>query len=134
MSFSFRKMTSKELYKRFASLCQKWPKDETKAGRDYGEFYRKQLAEYFPQRELSQVTKVEEVDSYLNSLERLASNQYFNENPLKRSSATGLEGWACREAVSNEGMRAVQEDNEAQLIRRLKKALSIKFVRQRDKP
>lgn len=120
---------SRELYRRFTSLCQKWPKDETKSGRDYGEFFRKQLGAYFPQGELSQVKDVDLVDSQLSALERIANNSYYNENPLKKSSASGLESWACREAVSNEGIRTIQEQEEATLISKLKTNLRFKFSR-----
>lgn len=120
-------MTSRELYKRFTSLCQKWPRDESKAGRDYGEYFRKELSEFFPQGEFSQVKDAQKVDAKLKPLERIASNQYYNEKQLKRSSASGMEGWACRGAVSNEGIRAVQEQDETSLIQRLKISLNFKF-------
>lgn len=118
---------SRELYRRFTSLCQKWPKDETKSGRDYAEFFRKQLGAYFPQGELSQVKDVDLVDSQLSALERIANNTYYNENPLKKSSASGLESWACRDAVSNEGIRTVQEQEEATLIAKLKNNLRFRY-------
>lgn len=120
-------MTSRELFKRFTNLCKKWPKDETKAGRDYGEFFRQELSGFFPQGELSQVKDVEKLEIGLKSLERIASNHYYGENPLKRSSASGMEAWACREAVSNEGIKSVQEQDETSLIKRLKKSLSVKL-------
>lgn len=122
-------MTSKELYKRFTSLCQKWPKDESKAGRDFGEYFRKELSDFFPQGELSQVKDAQKFEAKLEPLERIVSNQYYNEKQLKRSSASGLEGWACREAVSNEGIRAVQEQDETSLIQRLKNALNVRFTK-----
>lgn len=122
-------MSSRELYKRFTSLCQKWPRVPSKTGRDYGEFFRKQINEHFPHGELGQVNNPREVEEALNSLERIANNNYFNENQLKRSSASGLESWACGEAVSNEGLRLFQESDEITLIQRLKNSLNIKFVK-----
>lgn len=122
-------MTSKELYKRFVSLCKKWPKDETKYGRDYGEYFRKQLQAEFPHGELSHVTKVHELDQSISALERIANNNYFNENILKKSSASGLDIAACRFAVSTDGLRMIQEQEENTLIASLKQALSIKFIR-----
>lgn len=120
-------MSSKELYKRFVELCKKWPRDEEKFGRDYGEFFRRQLNDYFPNGELSQISKPGDVDKVLSSLERIASNHYFNENPLKRSSASGNELWACRIAVSTDGLRKIHEEEETSLVSRLRKNLSIKF-------
>lgn len=116
-------------------LCQKWPKDETKAGRDYGDFIRNQLIEHFPQGDLGQVKNTKQVESMISSLERLANNQYYNENPLKRSSASGLESYCCRDAVSNEGIMMIHEENENTLYNRLKGVLSMKFAQdERDKP
>lgn len=120
-------MSSRELYRRFLSLCRKWPTDEQKAGRDYGEMFRRQFSAKFPQGELSSVDLPRELDKSLSALERLANNSYYNENPLQRSSASGLEAWACREAVSNESLRLFQEEEEVTILSRLKQALSIRF-------
>lgn len=120
---------SRELYRRFKSLCQKWPKDETKLGRDYGEYFRQQIGAHFPQGELSQVKDIDLVDQQLSSLERIVNNTYYNENPLKKSSASGMEAWACREAVSTEGLRTIHEQEEASLINKLKDGLRFKFSR-----
>lgn len=115
-----------DLYRRFSSLCLKWPKDTTKAGRDYGEFFRTQFSKHFPHGQQTHVKNAKELDRALGSLERLADNKYYNENPLKRSSATGLEGWACREAISNEAMKLIDED-ESSMINRLKNVLNVRF-------
>lgn len=122
-------MSSKELYKRFVSVCKKWPSDETKVNRDYANFFRQQFKAKFPHAEQSQVKNLEELDSSLSSLERLANNIYFNENPLKTSSASGMEASACRVAVSTEGLRAIQEQDEASLVKRLRQALNVKFMK-----
>lgn len=119
---------SKELYKRFTSLCQKWPIDKTKAGRDYGQFFREQLGAHFPQGEISKVKDMDLVESQLSSLERIADNTYYNETPLKRSSASGMEVSACRNLVSNEGLRSIQEQDEVSLIQKLKSNLKFKFL------
>lgn len=118
---------SKELYRRFTLLCQKWPKDNLKSGRDYGEFFRKEIGVKFPQGELSKVEDIELVESQILSLERIASNTYYNENPVKKSSASGMEAWVCREAVSNEGIRSIHEQEEASLITKLKANLKFRF-------
>lgn len=121
-------MTSRELYRRFTNLCQKWPKDESKSGRDYGEFFRDQLAKHFPNGEHGQIVDPEAAETSLKSLERLANNVYYNENPLKRSSASGLEAWACNEIISNEGIKRLQDDDESSILYRLRKSMSMKFL------
>lgn len=123
-------MSSRELYRRFLALCKKWPKDEQKPGRDYGEVLRKQFSEKFPQGELGAVESPIELDKSLSALERIANNIYYNENPLKRSSSTGLEVWAVREANSNETMKHMREEDEKTLFNRLKSLLSEPFSTQ----
>lgn len=120
-------MSSKELFKRFVNLCQKWPKDDTKVGRDYGEYFRSQLVRYFPHGEQSELKNTKEVEKAISSLERLANNQYYNENPLKRSSASGLEAWACKRAISNEGIKLMEED-EKSVVQRLLNTLNVRFT------
>lgn len=119
--------SGKELYRRFLSLCQKWPTDPTKAGRDYGERLREYLAKQFPHGEQGQVKDPELTEASIEALERISNNKHFNDNPLKRSSATGLDAWACRMAVSNEKLEMVQNYNDQSMIQRLKSTLSVKF-------
>lgn len=121
-------MSSRELYRRFVSLCQKWPKDETKVGRDFGEFFRKKLGEQFPHGELSQLKDTRSVESALSSLERIANNHYFNENPLLRSSSTGNSLEECRALVSTVGLKSLQEQEEGPLVKRIKQTLNIKLI------
>lgn len=121
-------MSSRELYRRFISLCKKWPKDESKIGRDYGEYFREIIGSQFPHGELGEVKDAKLVENYLKSLEKLANNNYFNENPLKRSSASGLEVWACRTAISNEGLRQINDEDENSVFQRLKGTLGVKYL------
>lgn len=107
-------------------MCQKWPTDERKRGRDYGEFLRAQLGRRFPHGELGKVDEAAEVERALGALERIANNTYYNENPLKRSSATGLSAESCSDAISNQSLAELKAD-ETSLVARLKKSLSIKF-------
>lgn len=121
-------MGSREFYNRFVGLCKRWPKDETKYGRDYGEFFRKQFQNDFPHGEFSTVKDPIKLEQSLSALERLANNVYYKENPLKRSSASGLEAESCKIAISTDGLRAIQEQEENGITKRLKKALSVKFI------
>jgi len=120
-------MSTKELYSRFSRLCQRWPKDETKAGRDFGEVFREKLNKHFPHGDLGKVSDPSEVVKVIEPLERIAENKYFNENPLKRSSSTGLETGTLRYAISNEGLKLIHDQDEATLFKRLKSRLGIKL-------
>lgn len=126
-------MSSKELYRRFVNLCQKWPKDETKPGRDYAEFFRQILAEQFPHGELGDVKDKRFVESALDSLESIAKDDKPYSNVVKRSSSTGLEAWATTLAVSTENMKELQRQDESILVKRLRGKLSIKFDESKEK-
>lgn len=121
-------MTSKELYKRFIGLCERWPKDELKVGRDYGEYFRNRLVKKFPHGQQTSLENPKDLDLKLAALERIANNTYYNENPLKRSSSTGLESWACSESISNEGIRSIERYEETSVINRLKESLKYSFT------
>jgi len=43
-------------YRRFLKLCEEWPKDESKKGRDLGTFLRQRVASAFREGENTQVT------------------------------------------------------------------------------
>lgn len=42
-------------YRRFLKLCEEWPKDESKKGRDLGTFLRQKVASVFREGENTQV-------------------------------------------------------------------------------
>lgn len=48
-------------YRRFLKLCEEWPVDETKRGRDLGAYLRQRVAQAFREGENTQVTGGEEV-------------------------------------------------------------------------
>lgn len=43
-------------YRRFLKLCEEWPVDETKRGRDLGSYLRQRVAQAFREGENTQVT------------------------------------------------------------------------------
>lgn len=43
-------------YRRFLKLCEEWPVDETKRGRDLGAYLRQRVAQAFREGENTQVT------------------------------------------------------------------------------
>jgi hypothetical protein len=47
-------------YRRFLKLCEEWPVDETKRGRDLGAYLRQRVAQAFREGENTQVTGGEE--------------------------------------------------------------------------
>uniref|UniRef100_H2N055 Mitochondrial nucleoid factor 1 n=2 Tax=Oryzias latipes TaxID=8090 RepID=H2N055_ORYLA len=45
-------------YRRFLKLCEEWPRDETKKGRDLGTFLRQRVASAFREGENTQFPRV----------------------------------------------------------------------------
>ncbi|XP_070953289.1 ubiquinol-cytochrome c reductase complex assembly factor 2 isoform X1 [Macaca nemestrina] len=70
-------------YRRFLKLCEEWPVDETKRGRDLGAYLRQRVAQAFREGENTQVAEPEACDQMYESLARLHSNYYKHKTPWK---------------------------------------------------
>lgn len=116
--------SSKELYRRFQSLCQRWPVDKGKSGRDLGEYYRQHFAKVFPHGQLSSLEDIKLIEAQIEALENVASNKYYNVSTLLKSTSTGLEPTICDQAMTNEGLEQAKELNEQSVIQQLKMLLS----------
>ncbi|XP_036270617.1 ubiquinol-cytochrome-c reductase complex assembly factor 2 [Pipistrellus kuhlii] len=78
-------------YRRFLKLCEEWPVDETKRGRDLGAYLRQRVAQAFREGENTQVAEPEACDEMYESLARLHSNYYKHKYPRPRdTSFSGL--------------------------------------------
>ncbi|CAH2221419.1 ubiquinol-cytochrome-c reductase complex assembly factor 2 [Pelobates cultripes] len=63
-------------YRRFLKLCEEWPVDESRGGRDLGAFLRQRVAQAFREGENTQVQDPESCDHMFDSLSRINSNFY----------------------------------------------------------
>ncbi|XP_072801333.1 ubiquinol-cytochrome c reductase complex assembly factor 2 isoform X1 [Vicugna pacos] len=78
-------------YRRFLKLCEEWPVDETKRGRDLGAYLRQRVAQAFREGENTQIAEPEACDQMYESLARLHSNYYKLKYPRPRdTSFSGL--------------------------------------------
>lgn len=78
-------------YRPFLKLCEEWPVDETKRGRDLGAYLRQRVAQAFREGENTQVAEPEACDQMYESLARLHSNYYKHKYPRPRdTSFSGL--------------------------------------------
>ncbi|XP_037698368.1 ubiquinol-cytochrome-c reductase complex assembly factor 2 isoform X1 [Choloepus didactylus] len=78
-------------YRRFLKLCEEWPVDETKRGRDLGTYLRQRVAQAFREGENTQIAEPEACDQMYESLARLHSNYYKHKYPRPRdTSFSGL--------------------------------------------
>ena len=92
-------------YKKFLKLCEQWPLDDSKSGRDLGSFLRQKVAEAFKQGESSKVDPVE-CDRMYECLQKLNTDYYKNKYVwTSDKGAAGLTYEQCKMAMSNEVLK-----------------------------
>uniref|UniRef100_UPI00398F4615 ubiquinol-cytochrome-c reductase complex assembly factor 2 isoform X2 n=1 Tax=Pristiophorus japonicus TaxID=55135 RepID=UPI00398F4615 len=72
-------------YRRFLKLCEEWPLDHTKKGRDLGAFLRQQVAQAFREGESTQYPR------------------------LRNTSFTGVTVEECRMVLATDNMKQMEE-------------------------
>nr|XP_046239570.1 ubiquinol-cytochrome-c reductase complex assembly factor 2 [Scatophagus argus] len=88
-------------YRRFLKLCEEWPRDEFKKGRDLGTFLRQRVAVAFREGENTQISDPEKCDQMYESLVRINSNVYKQRFPRVRdTSFTGVTVEECKVILS----------------------------------
>ncbi|TMS19617.1 Ubiquinol-cytochrome-c reductase complex assembly factor 2 [Larimichthys crocea] len=84
-------------YRRFLKLCEEWPRDEYKKGRDLGTFLRQRVASAFREGENTQISDPEKCDQMYESLARINGNIYRQRFPRVRdTSFTGVTVEECK--------------------------------------
>ncbi|XP_075766701.1 ubiquinol-cytochrome c reductase complex assembly factor 2 isoform X2 [Pelodiscus sinensis] len=84
-------------YRRFLKLCEEWPVEETKRGRDLGAVVRQRVAQAFREGESTQIADPATCDQMYESLVRIHTNFYKNKYPrLKDTSFTGVTVEECK--------------------------------------
>ncbi|XP_072238181.1 ubiquinol-cytochrome-c reductase complex assembly factor 2 [Leuresthes tenuis] len=100
-------------YRRFLKLCEEWPRDETKKGRDLGTFLRQRVASAFREGENTQIADPEKCDQMYESLARISSNAYRQRFPRVRdSSFTGVTVEECRVLLSGSMQQSMDEEKK----------------------
>ncbi|XP_029906633.1 ubiquinol-cytochrome-c reductase complex assembly factor 2 isoform X2 [Myripristis murdjan] len=100
-------------YRRFLKLCEEWPRDEYKKGRDLGTFLRQRVAATFREGENTQISDPEKCDQMYESLARINGNVYRERFPRVRdTSFTGVTVEECRLLLSG-SMQQMQQMDEA---------------------
>ncbi|XP_023210762.1 ubiquinol-cytochrome-c reductase complex assembly factor 2-like [Centruroides sculpturatus] len=96
-----RKMAS--TYSKYMRLCKEWRIDDTKTGRDLGQFIKKEVLQFFRQGEGTKIKDEKECERYYQSLHRIMRNEYGQKYKLNRLySATGLTHNECKQILSTE--------------------------------
>lgn len=89
-------------YNRFLKLLERWPVDQSKIGRDLGQYLRDQLKAVLGGTNIIAVNDERLLKQY-QSLENIVSDVHQRAHPRTlKSTATGLSGDQCREVLSSE--------------------------------
>ena len=96
-------------YQKFLRLCEGWPIDKTKTGRDLGSLIRKKVAEAFRQGDSSNVDP-QQCDKVLESLVKIKTNYYKNMYPRaqEEKGCSGLTAEECNVMVSSEARKYLE--------------------------
>ncbi|XP_047437789.1 ubiquinol-cytochrome-c reductase complex assembly factor 2 [Mugil cephalus] len=88
-------------YRRFLKLCEEWPLDEARKGRDLGTVLRQRVALAFREGEITQISDPEKCDQMYESLARINGNVYRQRFPRVRdTSFTGVTVEECKLLLS----------------------------------
>uniref|UniRef100_A0A8C8DYV6 Mitochondrial nucleoid factor 1 n=1 Tax=Oryzias sinensis TaxID=183150 RepID=A0A8C8DYV6_9TELE len=100
-------------YRRFLKLCEEWPRDETKKGRDLGTFLRQRVASAFREGENTQISDPDKCDQMYESLARINDNVYKQKFPRVRdTSFTGVTVEECRVLLSGSMQQSMDEEKK----------------------
>nr|XP_033773884.1 ubiquinol-cytochrome-c reductase complex assembly factor 2 isoform X1 [Geotrypetes seraphini]XP_033773885.1 ubiquinol-cytochrome-c reductase complex assembly factor 2 isoform X1 [Geotrypetes seraphini] len=113
-------------YRRFLKLCEEWPLDNTKWGRDLGAFLRERVAQAFREGESTQISDPETCDQIYDSLARINSNFYRYKYPrLRDTSFTEVTVEECRMVLATDSLTQMEEAKKG-LWKKLKEKFSQK--------
>lgn len=114
-------------YRNFFKLCEAWPVDPTKTGRDLSTVIRQRVADAFKMGENSQIANAAKCDKDYESLHRLTTNFYkmkYEDRTAKRTvGATGLSYEECRAVMATESLDELKHD-QTSLFQRLKQTFT----------
>uniref|UniRef100_A0A4W5P3T5 Mitochondrial nucleoid factor 1 n=1 Tax=Hucho hucho TaxID=62062 RepID=A0A4W5P3T5_9TELE len=98
-------------YRRFLKLCEEWPRDESKKGRDLGTFLRQRVTHAFREGENTQLSDPEKCDQIYESLARINTNVYRERVTCSR--------WMRRRRACGKLSRSDSPPNKMSPLRRL---------------
>lgn len=122
---------TRALYQGYLKLCKSWGTDPRKSGRDLGAYIRERVAVEFKEADLNRELNLTVIkdplacQAKLDSLNRLASNTYYQESDAKIIPSTGLLRQELEMWTSSDGLQASKEMAESSKMEQLK--LSLKF-------
>lgn len=115
-------------YRNFFKLCETWPIDPSKQGRDLAVIVRQRVAEAFKMGENTQIADAAKCDKDYESLHRLSTDFYKNKysgSTTKRTvGATGLSHEECRSIMASETLDELKQTEEVGLFGKLKQTFT----------
>ncbi|XP_073472150.1 ubiquinol-cytochrome c reductase complex assembly factor 2 [Aquarana catesbeiana] len=97
-------------YRRFLKLCEEWPVDETRKGRDLGAFLRQRVAQVFREGDNTQIQDPEVCDQMHESLNRINNNHYKEKYPrLQDTSFTEITAEEYRMVLATDSLQQMDE-------------------------
>ncbi|KAM4044956.1 ubiquinol-cytochrome c reductase complex assembly factor 2 [Anomaloglossus baeobatrachus] len=113
-------------YRRFLKLCEEWPVDETRRGRDLGALLRQRVAQAFKEGENTEIQDPEACDQMYESLSRLNSNYYREKYPrLQDTSFTEITVDEYRMVLATDTLKQMDEVKKG-MWKRLKDKFNVK--------
>lgn len=100
-------------YRKFFRLCEEWPLDNTKHGRDLAVVIRQKIAEAFKMGETSRLPDEAKCDRAYESLQKLNTDfyrtKYSSQTVTRNAGATGVSYKDCKVIMSTDVMKELQD-------------------------
>ncbi|KAE8601273.1 hypothetical protein XENTR_v10013610 [Xenopus tropicalis] len=113
-------------YRRFLKLCEEWPVDETRVGRDLGAFIRQRVAQAFREGESTQVDDPDACDEMYASLNRMNTNYYREKYPrLQDTSFTEVTAEEYKMVLASDNLKQMEEMKKG-MWKRLRDKFNVK--------
>ncbi|XP_073431704.1 ubiquinol-cytochrome c reductase complex assembly factor 2 [Dendrobates tinctorius] len=113
-------------YRRFLKLCEEWPVDESRRGRDLGAVLRQRVAQAFKEGDNTEFQDPEACDQMYESLSRLNSNYYREKYPrLQDTSFTEITVDEYRMVLATDTLKQMDEMKKG-MWTRLKDKFNVK--------
>jgi hypothetical protein len=120
-------MSHARLYRQWMSLCKKWGLDESKSGRDLGQFVRQEVGIAFRDAEMTKLPNPEECEEKLKCMERIVNNKYYQTVDADLPTSSGLTKEELHISASNEALEFAKYLYDASAYQRLRFELSMRF-------
>ncbi|KAK7501103.1 hypothetical protein BaRGS_00007588 [Batillaria attramentaria] len=114
-------------YRKFFRLCEEWPVDSSKQGRDLAVIIRRKVAEAFKMGENTQIADPAKCDSSYESLQKLNTdfyrNKYSSMSAERSVGASGLTYEQCRAVMASESLEELKNE-ELGFLAKLKRTFT----------